>query len=70
MTRTVRWLRAEPVAFYGGVLSALLAVLAFAGVDGNLIALIGTVASLLGIPVTRAKVTPVVKTSKVGTKTL
>jgi hypothetical protein len=54
-------LRHEPVAFYGGIVSALLVVLAFLGVDGDTIALIGTVASLIGIPVTRAQVTPVAK---------
>jgi hypothetical protein len=54
-------LRREPVAFYGGLVSAVLVVLGFLGVSGDLIALIGTVASLVGIPITRAQVTPVTK---------
>lgn len=62
MTALIAKLKREPVAFYGGLVSALLVVLAFLGVDGDLIALIGTIASLVGIPVTRAQVTPVTKT--------
>jgi hypothetical protein len=52
-------LRREPVAFWSGVVSALLVVLGFAGVDADIIALAGTVATLVGIPVVRARVSPV-----------
>lgn len=54
-------LRHEPVAFYGGVLSALLVLLAVCGVDESVLATVVTVATLLGIPVTRAQVTPMAK---------
>jgi hypothetical protein len=56
-------LRAEPVAVYGSILSALLVILASAGVSADTIALIVTIAGVLGIPITRAQVTPA-KTAK------
>lgn len=55
-------LRHEPVAFYGGVLSALLVILALIGVDKDTLATVVTIATLLGIPITRARVTPVQST--------
>lgn len=62
MTTLKNKLLHEPVAFYGGLLSALLVLLAVLGVPADLLATIGTIATLLGIPVTRSRVTPVSKT--------
>jgi hypothetical protein len=46
----------EPVAFWASIVSALLVVLGFVGVQADVIALIGTVATLVGIPVVRTQV--------------
>jgi hypothetical protein len=51
-------LKKEPVAFWASVVSALLVVLGFVGVQADVIALIGTVATLVGVPVVRAQVSP------------
>lgn len=59
MNRLVAKLRHEPVAFWGGLLAALLAVLTYLGVDQNTLGLVGTVATLLGIPLVRSQVSPV-----------
>lgn len=59
MTALLAKLRREPVAFYGGVISAFLVVLAVLGVSADTLATVATVATMLGIPVTRARVTPV-----------
>jgi hypothetical protein len=61
MSALLTKIRREPVAFYGGLLSALLLILGYIGVDPELLGLIGTAATLIGIPVTRAQVTPTVK---------
>ncbi len=57
-------IRREPVAFWSGIVSALLVVLSFVGVNADIIALVGTVATLVGIPVVRAKVSPVTPASR------
>lgn len=62
MTALLTKLRHEPVAFYGGLISALLVILALCGVDEQILATVVTIATLVGIPVTRAQVTPTVKT--------
>jgi hypothetical protein len=52
-------LKAEPVAFWGGLVTAALAIMGFAGVSADLIALVGTVSTAVGIPVVRSRVSPV-----------
>lgn len=52
-------LRCEPVAVWGVVLAAILGVLGQVGVNAQTLALIGAVASLLGIVPVRGAVTPV-----------
>ena len=63
MRRLRRKLRREPVAFWGGIVTAAIAVMAYLGVDGDTIALVGTVATAVGIPVVRSQVTPTTKPS-------
>lgn len=49
----------EPVAVWGVVLAAVLGLLPLVGVSTSVITIIGAVASLLGVPVVRSKVTPI-----------
>lgn len=51
-------LRHEPVAVWGVVLAAVIGILRGAGVDANVVDTITAVATLVGIPVVRRKVTP------------
>jgi hypothetical protein len=57
----LRKLRSEPVAVWSGIVSALLVVLGFMGVSADVVALIGTIATLVGIPVVRTQVSPTTK---------
>lgn len=62
MSALVIKIRHEPVAFWGGLAGALLAVLLFTGVVTEAQAgLITVVLGAIGIPVVRQQVTPVAK---------
>lgn len=62
MSGLVAKLRREPVAFWGGLAGAVLAVLLFTGtVTEDQAGLITVVLGMVGIPVVRQQVTPVVK---------
>jgi hypothetical protein len=58
LTLVATKLRHEPVAVWGVVLAAAIGILRGAGVDANVVDTITAVATLVGIPVVRRKVTP------------
>lgn len=61
MLRTILTkLRHEPVAVWGALLALLVGVLHARGVSDDLLATVTGAASLLGVPVLRSMVTPVV----------